>query len=456
MSSQAQGILEGETAGPSYGTEGRERGQLLLNGPISSGPAFAGYGSADRSDAGQGPLESVTVSDDVMQESAQDIHGAHNAHRQIEQQQKQQPTTLPNPSEAVSTPLLRSHFPGDPSPLPSPAPVPLRVHAQDRAGQPRGSQTPSQVVESTQSVTVRMTTSPPEELPDQNETRGTQAVWMVRLGEFFQRRVNQAAAVVAPVLERPSRSAMTRPFMTPPSSWTMPSPRAQQAPLFSQEAERAMQQWPQQAPLLHGSVAGVGQRDAESSSGSLTQEQVLAEVRKQVQVAMQAHTREMVSLREENENLRAIVAQSERANPRLPTTMPFLRGGNPARTPGEGDRRDGAQGDGLVGLPRGLHGEGGQDGRLREGGGVIGPPPGLAEARQEQRDGHHGPEHERGGDPAPERGSRGVLGGHAGGGHREVLPDQEAQATASKGRVGLSAPDEGEVLGLPEATMSWL
>eukprot|EP00439_Symbiodinium_sp_Y106_P060167 s729_g8.t2 len=122
-----------------------------------------------------------------------------------------------------------------------------------------------------------------------------------------------------------------------------------------------MQQWPQQAPLLHGSVAGVGQRDAESSSGSLTQEQVLAEVRKQVEVAMQAHTREMVSLREENENLRAIVTQSERANPRPPTTMPFLRGGNPARTPGEGDRRDGAQGDGLVGLPRGLHGEGGRN-----------------------------------------------------------------------------------------------
>eukprot|EP00439_Symbiodinium_sp_Y106_P023192 s1507_g2.t2 len=33
--------------------------------------------------------------------------------------------------------------------------------------------------------------------------QGNQAVWMVRLGEFFQRRVSQAAATMAPMLERP-------------------------------------------------------------------------------------------------------------------------------------------------------------------------------------------------------------------------------------------------------------
>ena len=129
--------------------------------------------------------------------------------------------------------------------------------------------------------------SPPEELPVRSDgAQGSQAVWMVRLGEFFQRRVSQAAATVVPVLERPARG---RTIATPPSSWMTPTmPKAR--PLFSPEAERAMQQWPQQAPLLHGTENQMTQaapRDAESSSGSLTQEQVLSEVRRQVQAAMQ-------------------------------------------------------------------------------------------------------------------------------------------------------------------------
>ena len=75
-------------------------------------------------------------------------------------------------------------------------------------------------------MTVRVATSPPEELPIHEETRGSQAIWMVKLGEFFQRWVNQEAMVIVPVLESPSRNALSRSFMTPPSSWNAPSPRA--------------------------------------------------------------------------------------------------------------------------------------------------------------------------------------------------------------------------------------
>ena len=67
-------------------------------------------------------------------------------------------------------------------------------------------------------------------------------MWIFRLGEFFQRRVSQAAAAVAPVLERP-RAARAIP--SPPPSWATPRDQA----LFTPEAEQVMQQWPQRAPF---------------------------------------------------------------------------------------------------------------------------------------------------------------------------------------------------------------
>eukprot|EP00439_Symbiodinium_sp_Y106_P015829 s83_g2.t1 len=294
-------------------------------------------------------------------------------------------------------------------------------------------------------MTVRVATSPPEELPMPEEPRGNQAVWMVRLGEFFQRRVNQAAAAVAPVLERPSRSALTRSFMTPPSSWNATSPRTQQAPLFTPEAERTMQQWPQQAPLLHGQGGtSAGQRDAESSSGSLTQDQVLAEVRRQVQVAMQAHTRELESLKQENEYLRAGAARNEGVFARPPAAPLFLRGGNPAGPPGEGDHReDGARGDVHVGLPRGPSGAGGNDGGVCEGGVVMGPPPGLTDdGKSGLSVSYHEPRSDRGGDQGGLQGGPGVLGGQPCGGGQDLLQGREAQAKASMRPSGSSAPVE--------------
>ena len=120
-----------------------------------------------------------------------------------------------------------------------------------------GQQTPtSHTMERAQRITVQTAEiSFPEEFSTRQEGQGSQAVWMVRLGEFFQRRVSQVAASVAPMLERPVRGHT---ITSPPASWMTP-PTTVARPLFTPEAERTMQQWPQQAPLLHGAEVQPGQ-----------------------------------------------------------------------------------------------------------------------------------------------------------------------------------------------------
>ena len=68
---------------------------------------------------------------------------------------------------------------------------------------------------------------------------------------------------------------------------------------------------------------------------------MLAEVRRQVQVAMQAHIHEMMSLGEENEYLWAVVDRNKGEFVRPPTILFSTRGCHPARPPGEGDHREG-------------------------------------------------------------------------------------------------------------------
>ncbi|CAE7207099.1 RE1 [Symbiodinium natans] len=119
--------------------------------------------------------------------------------------------------------------------------------------------------------------SPPEELLDGSPRvagANNGPVWIARLGEFLQRRVTQAGAI----LERTTRQT---PTLSPPASWAQDPGR-----LFTPEAEQVMQSWNRRAPLLHGPVPP---RDIESSSGSLTQEQILQEVQRQVQSAMRDH-----------------------------------------------------------------------------------------------------------------------------------------------------------------------
>ena len=115
-------------------------------------------------------------------------------------------------------------------------------------------------------------------------------MWMMRLGEFFQRRVSQAGAMVTPIIEgRQGRTMLTGPrhVPPPPASWT--SPQSQES-LIAPDLQRRMQQWANRPSLINPqSHPQPLPRESDSSTGSLTQEQVLAEVHRQVQLAMRGH-----------------------------------------------------------------------------------------------------------------------------------------------------------------------
>ena len=124
--------------------------------------------------------------------------------------------------------------------------------------------------------------SPPEDFPTNSgqQSAGGQSMWMMRLGEFVQRRVSQAGAMMTPILE--SRNVRTpNQVATPP---------AQQPGLFTPEAEHAMAQWARRAPHLHSPEPPARSTEAASSSGSLSQEQLLAEAKRQVQREMNRTT----------------------------------------------------------------------------------------------------------------------------------------------------------------------
>ena len=153
----------------------------------------------------------------------------------------------------------------------------------------------------------------PKELPapdgDPSSSAQGHPMWVLRLGEFLQRRVNQAGAIMSPLMEaRTSRPTQvsTRPPLMPPRSWS----GGYQSGLFSPDAERTMQQWASQAPLLHGPPP---QQGSESSTGSLTREQVLLEFQRQVSREMQAFTQQRTALEMENQRLREALERSQQA-----------------------------------------------------------------------------------------------------------------------------------------------
>ncbi|CAE7769634.1 GIP [Symbiodinium sp. CCMP2592] len=141
--------------------------------------------------------------------------------------------------------------------------------------------------------------SPPEDFPSNSAQQGTgaQNLWIMRLGEFVQRRVSQAGAMMTPILE--SRHARTpNQVATPP---------ARQPRLFTPEAEHAMAQWARRAPHLHTPEPPARPAEVSSSSGSLSQEQLLAEVKRQVQREMRVHDEQNQNLIQENQQLRTML-----------------------------------------------------------------------------------------------------------------------------------------------------
>ena len=232
----ATGILEGETSGPVYDVDeeraGQDRQTPLLNGrddrtsdrarrleAASVAPSASAVSDLPETE----PARVDTTGRGTRDEEQRTIqtHRAQVSTEQQGQHQQQQPQQTSPLRDFLELPAGTPLPPGRTQPE-----VPQR---QDRSSVMGGG--PQDATVTLQQVTTRVvTTSPPEDLPlhhPQEQYQGGQAMWMSRLGEFFQRRVSQAAAVVAPVLERSPRPVM-RAIPQAPSSWGAPA-----TPLFS-------------------------------------------------------------------------------------------------------------------------------------------------------------------------------------------------------------------------------
>ena len=227
MSSQAQGVLEGEISGPEGPAERREpeAQDPQLNGREGRFATQVRELDAFRAAATVGSEYDLPGTEPVRMDGT--AHGTRADGTRAQ----------PHPYRAQ----VNEHS------VPQQQGVPHR-----QAQQPGGMMGQHDATVTLQQVTTRVvTTSPPEDLPaPPDQPHGAQAMWIARLGEFFQRRVTQAAAAVAPVLERSPRPNF-RAIPPAPSSWGV----SREAPLFTPEAEQVMQQWPQRAPLLHGKGA---------------------------------------------------------------------------------------------------------------------------------------------------------------------------------------------------------
>ena len=360
-------MLEGEAAGPPY-TEGPPG--LSMNGIQAATSEVTGAGPTGQSflSGPSGRLEQRDIETGrvVELEHATNPNARAHVHTQgippasqppppppQSQQQQQQPERPPQSEPHWRGAENRAEVPGQmtrPAPSVTPSPVGGSFEYQE-AMVLRGPSGQGHAVQAGEGVNMAANISPPEELPSAFASLPSpQAVWMMRLGEFFQRRVSQATAF----MERQGRVQGPRTIPPAPQSWSG------NTPLFTpEENERTHQRWQSQAPLLHGPRPVSVPREAESSSGSLTQEQVMAEVNKQVRIAMEAHSREYKLLEKENEQLRKRLEDGlfSRAAPVGPDTS---ADGNPSGTRGGGVNRDeelrGEIPGGLSGGPGGFSG----------------------------------------------------------------------------------------------------
>ena len=465
MSAQAQGVLEGEVNGPAYGEAGRPAAgsvsEPLVNGRIPAVQGGEDYGATVQA---AGHEDETGVSASLGMPRSESAHHVHeNTTRAQDNMRQQQSTSTQHGAPMPNTPVPVQPPQGQQQ-LHEVPPVHERQPSatQERGGMqqldpgpgPREAPVESgvQVNRMGQGMPTRMITSPPEELPSPVDgARPSQAVWMLRLGEFFQRRVTQAAAVVGPVLERPQRSSVAVTTPAPPTSWTTPRAPVQEQPLFTPEDEQVMQQWTQRAPLLYGWGHQTGpqppQPETSSSTGSLTKEQVLHEVHKQVQRAMQGHQMEIRALEEENKRLREQV-ERQAASSMGTTLQPDLRGGNPRAYPREEVPNE-FHGQTSHGPPREPLMQEANVVADGEGPGNLRLPPGLG--GQDGNDaGHRGPYNERGGDPGELRPRKEQPGGNSSGGQRnqgdvvnEAAGLEGGAAPQSVPPRQASAPDEG-------------
>ena len=150
--------------------------------------------------------------------------------------------------------------------------------------------------------------TPPPPVPTEfRETEvghhGGMWAFRTRISEVLHRRVlNPVLEHVQGVTNRAQEHGEGNP-------WTRPQPSTPSPQLISPEVQRSMQVWTNQASLI--SPRPRAARD-DSSSGSIPQELIMEEVRRQVQMALEGRDAEMKNLKAENEGLRkALQATSQ-------------------------------------------------------------------------------------------------------------------------------------------------
>ena len=229
-----------------------------------------------------------------------------------------------------------------------------------------------------------------EHVDDVGERGSTRPAWFTRMSEVIQRRV------VAPVMEQVQTAGRGRtlqsPGASPQSVWhSQPSqPTTPTAPLMPQEVRQAMSSWTARPSLL---TPRPRRQAEESSNGSISQEVVMEEVRKQVKAALDERESEMKRLHDENQELRQVITalsqrelQGDDGSGGRPTLMDGSlgpRGAEPRGNPGLEHRDAAAAGR----IPPGLSAQSPVPGGEPPGRGASGAPPGLAEFVTHQGEG---------------------------------------------------------------------
>ena len=315
-------ILEGEAAGPSYGAAGDRGGDraqsALPNGvplrlqnvgvrPRASDDAASV--TAEHGDTGMtGPGATITSNRD----------GSGLGGQQQEQPQAPQQPQQPSPPQQA-TPAARPRQTQEAAnPPPRVEPHELQaLRQQDAATVPQPTEALADAVQSRahESVVRRELV---QEVHVQQvepiyghhvhesdaEARGTtRPAWFTRMSEVIQRRV------VGPVLEQVQAGrgrGLQSPEGSPNSVWhSQPSqPGTPTVPLMSQEMRQAMTSWTARPSLL---TAAPRRPAEESSNGSISQEVVMEEVKRQVKAALDERESEMKRLHDENHELRQVV-----------------------------------------------------------------------------------------------------------------------------------------------------
>ena len=128
----------------------------------------------------------------------------------------------------------------------------------------------------------------------QSEDQGEEVVWYSRLQGFLRRRV------VEPVREQVEHLRRSPLNPSPQSAWQSASP-APSEPLMDAQTRRAMREWTEQGTSLLPAPSHSAQVDG------ITEEDVLAEVRRQVAAALENRDQQVRSLQVENGELRQLL-----------------------------------------------------------------------------------------------------------------------------------------------------